>query len=92
MPKLTSPDHTYIAAEVPIDLASAFKRRAHEHDRSAAGQLRHLIREFARGDERPVEPVERDPADPFPPYDDDPAATGPLAHTTPDVTRDRGST
>lgn len=47
MPRLTSSDSTYLGAEVPLEVAAEFKRRARDHERSATGQLRQLIREFA---------------------------------------------
>lgn len=47
MPTPRSADNAYLGAEVPADVADAFKRRAADLERSATGQLRHLIREFA---------------------------------------------
>ena len=53
VPSLTRPEHTYLGAEVPLDIAAAFKQRAAEAERSATAQLRLLIREFAlNNDER----------------------------------------
>jgi hypothetical protein len=44
MPKTSAPDRAWLSAEVPVDLAEQFRKRAADADRSATQHLRHLIR------------------------------------------------
>ena len=44
MPRLSSPDKAWLSAEVPRELADRFREAASAADRSAAQELRHLVR------------------------------------------------
>lgn len=62
MPRLTAPDSAWLSAQVPKETARRFREAAQAADRSAAQQLRHLIRTHLGDGPDALAEIERPPA------------------------------